>query len=110
MSTVEAEIEIVNVVASATLNQKINLNAVVKRNPFVEYRPEKFLGLVFRIRKPKTAILIFRTGKMVCTGTKSEKEAIKAVKKVVRGLKKRNNHPWQTKNKNSEHCCLMESF
>jgi len=88
MPNSEAFIRIENVVASATLDQKIDLNAVVKGNPGVEYRPIQFPGLVFRIKKPKSAILIFRTGKMVCTGTKSEKEAIRAVKKVIRELKK----------------------
>ena len=88
MSTVEANIRIENVVASASLDQKFDLNAIVKGYPGVEYRPKKFPGLVFRIRKPKTAILIFSTGKMVCTGAKSEKESIKAVNKVIRELKK----------------------
>ncbi|MHC3129618.1 MAG: TATA-box-binding protein [Candidatus Bathyarchaeota archaeon] len=88
MSTVEASIRIENVVASATLNQKIDLNAVVKGNPLVEYNPKKFPGLVFRLKRPKTAILIFRTGKMVCTGAKSEKEAKRAIKKVVLEMKK----------------------
>jgi len=88
MSTVEASIRIENVVASATLNQRIDLNAVVKGNPLVEYNPKKFPGLVFRLKRPKTAILIFSTGKMVCTGAKSEKEAKRAIKKVVRELKK----------------------
>jgi len=88
MPTVEASIRIENVVASATLNQRIDLNAVVKGNPWVEYNPKKFPGLVFRIKRPKTAILIFSTGKMVCTGAKSEKESKRAIKKVVRELKK----------------------
>jgi len=88
MPTVEDSIRIENVVASATLNQKFDLNAIVKGNPEVEYNPEKFPGLVFRIKRPKTAILIFSTGKMVCTGARSEKEAKRAVKKVVRELKK----------------------
>ena len=88
MPTVEASIRIENVVASASLNQRIDLNAVVKGNPLVEYRPEQFPGLVFRLKRPKTAILIFSTGKMVCTGAKSEKEAKRAIKKVVRELKK----------------------
>ena len=83
----DAAIQVQNVVASVTLNQKFNLNAIVSGNPFVEYNPEKFPGLVFRLKKPKTAVLIFRTGKMVCTGAKSEKEAKRAVKKVVTELK-----------------------
>ena len=88
MPVFDASIRVQNVVASVTLNQKIDLNAVVKGNPLVEYRPEKFPGLVYRLKKPKTAILIFRTGKMVCTGAKSEKESKKAVLKVVKELKK----------------------
>jgi len=75
-------------VTSATLNQRIDLNAVVKGYPGVEYRPEQFPGLVFRLKRPKTATLIFNSGKMVCTGAKSEKESKRAVMKVVRELKK----------------------
>ena len=83
-----AIIKIQNVVAAATLNQKVDLNAVVKSFPGVEYRPEQFPGLVFRIRRPKTATLIFNSGKMVCTGARSESEARRAVMTVVKELKK----------------------
>jgi len=85
---VRASVNIENVVASATLNQRVDLNAVVKGYPGVEYRPEQFPGLVFRLKRPKTATLIFNSGKMVCTGAKSEKEARRAVMKVVKELKK----------------------
>jgi len=88
MPKVKATISIENVVASATLNQKVDLNAVVKGYPGVEYRPAQFPGLVFRLKRPKTATLIFNSGKMVCTGAKSEKEARRAVMKVVKELKK----------------------
>jgi transcription initiation factor TFIID TATA-box-binding protein len=88
MPKTKAIIKIQNVVASATLNQRVDLNAVVKSFPGVEYRPEQFPGLVFRIKRPKTATLIFNSGKMVCTGAKSENEARSAVMKVVRELKK----------------------
>ena len=88
MPKVKAIINIENVVASATLNQKVDLNAVVKGYPGVEYRPEQFPGLVFRLKRPKTATLIFNSGKIVCTGAKSEKEARRAVMKVIKELKK----------------------
>jgi transcription initiation factor TFIID TATA-box-binding protein len=84
----QAKVKIENVVASATLNQRIDLKAVVKSYPGVEYRPEQFPGLVFRLKRPKTATLIFNSGKMVCTGAKSEKEARGAVMKVIKELKK----------------------
>lgn len=88
MSKARAVINIENVVASATLNQKVDLNAVVKSYPGVEYRPEQFPGLVFRLKRPKTATLIFNSGKMVCTGAKSEKEARRAVIKVIKELQR----------------------
>ena len=88
MPQVKATVSIENVVASATLNQKVDLNSVVKGYPGVEYRPEQFPGLVFRLKRPKTATLIFNSGKMVCTGAKSEKEARRAVIKVIKELKK----------------------
>ena len=83
----DLDVEIVNVVASVTLDQKLNLIDILKVFRNVEYRPKKFPGLVFRLKRPKTATLIFSTGKMVCTGSKSEKQAISAVHKVVRELK-----------------------
>ncbi len=88
MPRTKAVINIENVVASATLKQTIDLNAIVKAFSAVEYRPEQFPGLVFRLKKPKTATLIFSSGRMVCTGAKSEGQAKKAVNKVVRELKK----------------------
>src|SRR5215469_1762095 len=86
MGTVFANIE--NVVASATLGQPIDLTAIVRIFPGAEYRPERFPGLVYRLKKPKTATLIFSTGKMVCTGAKSERQARQAVLKVVDELKR----------------------
>lgn len=87
MPQINASVNIENVVASAVLKQRIDLNSVVKAFPNVEYRPEQFPGLVFRLKKPKTATLIFNSGKMVCTGAKSERQAKKAVRKVVQELK-----------------------
>jgi transcription initiation factor TFIID TATA-box-binding protein len=80
-------INIENVVATATLHQNIDLNSIVRVFPGVEYRPEQFPGLVYRLKKPKATTLIFGSGKMVCTGAKSERQARKAVMKVVDELK-----------------------
>lgn len=81
-------INIQNVVATATLGQDLDLNSIVQTFPGVEYRPELFPGLIFRLKKPKTTMLLFRTGKMVCTGSKSERQAREAVLRVVDELKK----------------------
>jgi len=83
----DLDIKLQNVVATATLGQKLDLIAIMKVFRNVEYRPKKFPGLVFRLKRPKTATLIFSTGKMVCTGAKSEKLAQSAIRKVVKQLK-----------------------
>ncbi|MCD6444249.1 TATA-box-binding protein [Candidatus Bathyarchaeota archaeon] len=89
MPKVKPIIQIENVVASVTLNQTLDLMSIVKALPdMVEYEPEQFPGLVFRLKKPKTATLIFNSGKMVCTGAKSEELAKRAVRKVIRELKR----------------------
>ena len=84
----KASIRIENVVASSSVNQKIDLRHVAGSFEDVEYHPDAFPGLVFRMKVPKTAILIFSTGKMVCTGTKSSSEAVQAVKIAVNMLRK----------------------
>ncbi|MFZ1075919.1 MAG: TATA-box-binding protein [Nitrosotalea sp.] len=81
-------VSIENVVASASVDQRIDLNVITQTFPDVEYHPDQFPGLVFRIKSPKTATLIFSSGKMVCTGAKSEEQAIKAVRSVVQKLRK----------------------
>lgn len=81
-------ISIVNVVASATIDQKLDLVDITKKFPDVEYHPEQFPGAVFRLKNPKTATLLFSSGKMVCTGAKSQELAEIAVAKVVSMLKK----------------------
>jgi transcription initiation factor TFIID TATA-box-binding protein len=82
----KAFINIENVVVTGTLHQSIDLNSIVRVFPGVEYRPERFPGLVYRLRKPKATTLIFSSGKMVCAGSKSERQAHKAVMKVVEEL------------------------
>jgi transcription initiation factor TFIID TATA-box-binding protein len=76
-----------NVVASASLHHDIPLEKVTITLPNTEYNPEQFPGLVLRLAKGKTA-LIFSSGKIVCTGAKSEAEVGEAVKMIIRELKK----------------------
>ena len=82
----ESTVKIENVVASASLEHRIDIKAVAKVFPTTKYRPKVFAGLLFRLKRPKTAILIFSSGKMVCTGARSEREAVRAVRKVVKTL------------------------
>ncbi len=88
MPQTKSIISIENVVASASVNQRLDLNQITRTFADVEYHPDQFPGLVFRLKIPKTATLIFSSGKMVCTGAKSEDQAKKAVRTVVQKLKK----------------------
>jgi transcription initiation factor TFIID TATA-box-binding protein len=88
MPQTKAIVSIENVVSSASINQRVDLSLITKNFVDVEYNPDVFPGLVFRLRSPKTATLIFSTGKMVCTGAKSEEQSREAVQEVVRRLKK----------------------
>jgi len=88
MPLVKPVVKIENVVACAALEHGIDLSAVVKAFPVVDYRPKRFPGLIFRLKRPRTTTLIFSTGKMVCTGAKSERDAVRALRKVVKTLNK----------------------
>jgi len=75
-----------NVVATATFNGNVDLHAIARAFPEAEYRPAVFPGLAFRLKTPKTCTLIFKSGKMVCTGAKSERQVRTAILKVTREL------------------------
>lgn len=49
-----------------------------------EYNPKRFAAVIMRIREPRTTALIFSSGKMVCTGAKSEEQARLAARKYAR--------------------------
>jgi transcription initiation factor TFIID TATA-box-binding protein len=70
-STGTAKINIENVVASASIADKLNIKDISKILDGAEYEPEQFPGVIYRLRKPKVAILIFGSGKVVCTGAKT---------------------------------------
>ena len=83
-NTVTLKIE--NVVASVRISSYLNLDLLIERYRDVE-KKENFPGLVIKIKKPKSTILIFRSGKMVITGTKNIKNIPIIVEKVVKRLK-----------------------
>lgn len=82
----DPEVRIENVVASVTLNQEIDLEKILEKFPQTEYDPQRFPGLIYKLKDPKTALLVFASGKMVVTGAKAEKMAYEAVKKIVKDL------------------------
>lgn len=79
-----------NVVASTSLGQELDLNAIEDALEGAEYNPQQFPGLVYRLKDPKTATLLFRSGKVVCTGAKNLEEVKVAISKVKKDLRKAN--------------------
>ncbi|GAB7014323.1 TATA-box-binding protein [Halolamina salina] len=71
MTDPKETITIENVVASTGIGQELDLQSVAMDLEGADYDPEQFPGLVYRTQDPKSAALIFRSGKIVCTGAKS---------------------------------------
>ena len=83
-----AKMNIENVVASTYLGQELDLNKIEDALEGAEYNPQQFPGLVYRLKEPKTATLIFRSGKVVCTGAKCREDVKVAISKVAKDLEK----------------------
>jgi len=88
--TIKPEIKIQNIVASGSVAMDLNLNTLAMKLENTEYEPEQFPGLVYKLASAKATFLLFSNGKIVCTGTKSEKEAHAALDKLVENLKRVN--------------------
>ncbi|KAJ4769754.1 TATA-box-binding protein [Rhynchospora pubera] len=80
--------ELQNVVSTVNLNCKLDLKAVALHARNAEYNPKRFAAVVMRIREPKTTALLFATGKMVCTGAKTEDASKLAARKFARIVQK----------------------
>ena len=81
-----AKMKIENVVASTSLGEELDLQAIARVLGGAEYEPEQFPGLIFRLKEPKTAILLFRSGKVVCTGAKSLENVKTAIDLVAKQI------------------------
>lgn len=66
-------VAITNIVCSYDIGKYINLNKVVVTLNLenIEYEPEQFPGLVYRIKDPKIVALLFSSGKIILTGGKN---------------------------------------
>ena len=84
----DLEIVVQNIVAISDLGGELNLNEVAMALGLenIEYEPEQFPGLVYRIREPKVAMLLFGSGKIVCTGARKTSDVYLAVDKLSEEL------------------------
>lgn len=66
----------------------MDLKKIALRARNAEYNPKRFAAVIMRIREPRTTALIFSSGKMVCTGAKSEETSRLAARKYARIVQK----------------------
>ena len=79
--------EIVNLVATSSLNTEIDLFNIAINLDNIEYEPEQFPGAIVRIYDPKLTMLLFKNGKLICAGAKNEEDIVKGLKKLKKKLK-----------------------
>jgi transcription initiation factor TFIID TATA-box-binding protein len=84
----KSNLKIQNIVATASLGTKVPLVKLVRSQANTEYNPEQFPGLVLRIKQPKSAVLVFSSGNLVCTGTKSTAQVKQVILQVIKQLRK----------------------
>ncbi|PIZ82454.1 TATA-box-binding protein, partial [Candidatus Pacearchaeota archaeon CG_4_10_14_0_2_um_filter_05_32_18] len=73
---------------TASLGKPVSLTKLARTQSNTEYNPEQFPGLVLRIKKPKSAVLVFSSGNLVCTGTKSIAQVKEVINQVIKQLAK----------------------
>lgn len=78
-----------NLVSTAELNQELDLKQIALKCRNAEYNPRRFAAVIMRMKDPqRTTALIFKTGKMVITGAKSEQQSEDAAKHYARAIEK----------------------
>lgn len=77
-----------NIVSTVNLGCKLDLKTIALHARNAEYNPKRFAAVIMRIRDPKTTALVFGSGKLVCTGAKSEEASKSAARKYARIIQK----------------------
>jgi len=83
------DVEVQNIVASVGLGGRVDLEKTTYSLKHTMYEPEQFPGLIYRMDDPKVVILIFSTGKLVCTGAKNEGNVHRAITKLQDSLEEK---------------------
>jgi transcription initiation factor TFIID TATA-box-binding protein len=83
---IKPKIEVQNIVASGSIERKLNLNALAIKLRNTEYEPEQFPGLVYKLKGTNATFLLFTNGKIVCTGTRTREQVDAAVEKLISNL------------------------
>ncbi len=77
-----------NIVASADLQLDLDLYGLAKMSHDVDYEPEQFPGAIYKVHDPKAALLLFKNGKIICTGARTKADVKRAVSQAVDLIKR----------------------
>ena len=92
----EERLTVVNVVASTRVAEELDLpDIAIQLN--CEYEPEQFPGVVYRVVDPKLAILMFRSGRAVCTGGKNQNNIEVGIERMTKDLRDAGIETWDLK-------------
>jgi len=84
----KSNLKVQNIVATTSLKKPISLTKLARTQLNTEYNPEQFPGLIMRIKNPKSAVLVFSSGNLVCTGTKSIAQVKEVIDQVIKQIGK----------------------
>ncbi|CAG4971448.1 unnamed protein product [Parnassius apollo] len=87
-SQAKNSIKLQNCVSSVSLGCELKLLDIYCRTRFSEYNPARFQGVVMKILEPRATALVFRSGKIVCTGARNEHDSYIAARKFARIIQK----------------------
>ncbi|MCL4411104.1 MAG: hypothetical protein M1559_00130 [Candidatus Marsarchaeota archaeon] len=77
-----------NIVASTDLKVELDLYGLAKLSYDIDYEPEQFPGAILKIHDPKSALLLFKNGKIICTGARTEADVKRSIDQAVDLIKK----------------------
>ena len=84
---IDVSFKVENIVASANLNVELDLFNIAMEVENVEYEPEQFPGAIMRLKEIGTTLLLFKNGKVICSGAKNEKQIAVSIKRAVELLR-----------------------
>lgn len=69
--------------STADLGVRLDLKQIALRCRNTEFNPRRFAAVIMRLREPRATALVFASGKLVITGTKSSHNSSLATKKIA---------------------------
>lgn len=84
----DIEVKVQNIVVSASFDKELHLSSISKGLLFnhVDYEPKYFPGLIYKMEDIGASVILFSSGKVVCTGAKSIEDASSAIETIKEKL------------------------